>query len=280
MTTLLAAAGVAVEVAGGRRILDGIDLAVPPRALVGLLGPNGAGKTTLIRVLGGVLAPTSGRVTLTSRDLGSLGREVIARQIALVPQETHPAFDYTVLEVALMGRYPHLGAFQIEGPGDLAIVHQALAATRTESLATRAFATLSGGEKQRVAIASALAQLAPGPEAQASPHSILLLDEPTSALDLRAQVELLGLLTDLNRDLGVTIVVSTHDLHFAAGLCRELVLLKHGRILDRGPTGDALSSANVRRLYDVDADVMRHDASGQVTVIPFGIADRSGDRAP
>src|SRR5262249_35099961 len=124
-----------------------------------VLGPNGSGKTTLLRLLSGALRPSAGSVTLDGGELARIPRVRLARRLAIVPQDTHLAFDFTVLEVVLMGRYPHLGTFEIEGEADFAIARQALAATGTLALEDRQFATLSGGEKQRVVIASALAQI-------------------------------------------------------------------------------------------------------------------------
>src|SRR5207253_4898151 len=126
--------------------------------ILGLLGPNGSGKTTLLRLMAGTLTPLRGRVTCDEVEVGRLPRRDLARRIAVVPQETHATFDYRVLDIVLMGRYPHLGAFQLEGAADLEIAREALAATGTAAFESRQFATLSGGEKQRVVIASALAQ--------------------------------------------------------------------------------------------------------------------------
>jgi ABC-type cobalamin/Fe3+-siderophores transport system ATPase subunit len=158
-----------------------------------------------------------------------------------------------------MGRYPHLGAFELEGANDLAIAREALAATGTATLESRPFATLSGGEKQRVVIAGALAQAS----------HVLLLDEPTASLDLGFQLDIASLLGRLNRERGVTMVVSTHDLNLAASLCTELVLLKAGRVLARGSTEDVLNGANIRELYGVDAEVARHQRAGHLTVVPL-----------
>jgi len=176
-----------------------------------------------------------------------------------VPQETHAPFDFTVLDIVLMGRFPHLGTFALEGPADLAIAQQALASTGMSAFEGRPFATLSGGEKQRVVIASALAQ---------SPE-LLLLDEPTASLDLGHQLDVQLLLTRLNRDSGVTMVLSTHDLNLAAALCRDLVLLRAGRVIAQGPTEDVLTPEAVRALYGVDADVARHPIAGHMTVTPL-----------
>ena len=242
-----------------RAVLQGVSFEAGRGTILGLLGPNGSGKTTLLRLIAGTLVPLSGRVTLDGADVRRLSRRDLARQIAVVPQETHTTFDFTVLDIVLMGRYPHLGAFELEGAADVAIAREALAATGTAELAARPFATLSGGEKQRVVIASALAQAS----------SILLLDEPTASLDLGYQIEIATLLTRLNRDRGTTMVISTHDLNLAAALCSEVVLLRQGQVLARGATADVLTAAHVRTLYGVDADVQFHPRAGHVTVVPI-----------
>jgi iron complex transport system ATP-binding protein len=240
--------------------LHDVSLTIERGSLTGLLGPNGCGKTTLLRLLSGVLRPHAGDVTLNGRSLATLPRRAAARHIAVVPQETHPAFDYTAMEMVLMGRHPHLGAFSFEGPRDLAIALEAMAATGTEHLADRAYMTLSGGEKQRAIIASALAQ---EPE-------VLLLDEPTASLDLGYQIDVAALLARLNRERGVTMVLATHDLNLAASICNTLVLMREGRVLAHGAASDVLDAAAVRQLYGVDADVRFHDRAGHVTVVPVG----------
>jgi iron complex transport system ATP-binding protein len=175
-----------------------------------------------------------------------------------------------VLEVALMGRFPHLGAFALEGPSDIRIARDALDATGTAELADRMFATLSGGEKQRVVIASALAQQA----------EILLLDEPTASLDLRHQLDLASLLLSLNRERALTLVVATHDLNFASGLCRTLTLLRDGHVLVSGPTMSTLTADAIRALYGVEADVTFHAPAGRLTVVPVRRASEAGGVEP
>jgi len=238
--------------------LKDVTLAIPPGSLTGLLGPNGSGKTTLLKLLCGVLRPTSGSVMLGDRPLASFTRRELARRVAIVPQETHPAFDYTVMEMVLMGRHPHLGTFELEGPQDFAIAREALNVTGTASMWNRNYMTLSGGEKQRVIIASALAQAT----------DLLLLDEPTASLDLGYQLEVASLLARLNRDHQTTIVLATHDLNLAASLCDRLAVLRDGHLLAEGPTGDVLNETMVRRLYDVEADVQFHPRAGHLTVTP------------
>jgi iron complex transport system ATP-binding protein len=246
----------------GARVVDGVSLAVTRGDVVGILGPNGSGKTTLLKLLAGTVAPLSGEVTLDGRPLRTWTRREVARRVAFVPQDTHTPFDFTVLDIVLMGRFPHLGAFTLEGPADLAVARQALAATNTAAFESRPFSTLSGGERQRVLIAGALAQ---------SPE-LLLLDEPTASLDLGHQMDVHALLARLNANHGVTLVLTTHDLGFAAGLCRSLVLLKDGRVLAAGPTATVLTSGHVRALYDVEAEVGYHSRAGRITVTPIAKA--------
>jgi iron complex transport system ATP-binding protein len=239
--------------------LHDVSVSVQRGSLTGLLGPNGCGKTTLLRLMAGVLSPRHGSVALNGRPLDGISQRELARHVAIVPQETHPAFDFTVLEMALMGRHPHLGVFQLEGPRDIAIAQESLAATGTAHLAGRPYMTLSGGEKQRVVIAGALAQM----------PDVLLLDEPTASLDLAYQLEVAALLSRLNRERGVTMVLATHDLNLAASLCDSLVLLRSGRVLAQGPTRDVLTGTLIQQLYDVEADVRFHEGAGHLTVVPI-----------
>jgi iron complex transport system ATP-binding protein len=252
------------RVGGGPQkcVLQNVSLAVEHGTIVGLLGPNGSGKTTLLRIVSGILPPLSGRVLIGGEAIEQLTRRELARRIAVVPQETHSTFDFSVMDMVLMGRYPHLGRFELEGAADQTIAREALKATGTAALEARAFSTLSGGEKQRVIIASALAQAS----------DMLLLDEPTAALDLRYQFEIAALLRRLNAERQTTMIVSTHDLNLAAAVCEHIVLLKDGCVLAHGATKDTLTAENIRRLYDVDADVQFHPRAGHLTVVPLARA--------
>jgi iron complex transport system ATP-binding protein len=249
--------------------LRGVSLTCVPGDLVGLLGPNGSGKTTLLRLLAGLLRPAAGAITIDGTPVAQLTRAAVARRIAVVPQETHPAFDYSVLEMVLMGRYPHLGRFALEAPEDIAIARAALAATGTAELEERPFATLSGGEKQRVVIASALAQL----ETARTPHgggSFLLLDEPTASLDLGYQLDIASVVRRLGGERGIGLILSTHDLNLAASLCHRLVVLKAGEVIASGPTPDVLTPSLIRLLYGVEADIAAHSRTGRLVVVPVG----------
>ena len=252
---------------GAHAVLRHVSVDVGDEGFVGIIGPNGSGKTTLLRVLAGTLKPASGRTVLDDADVATLPRTALARRMAVVAQETHLAFDYSVIEIVLMGRYPHLGPFQIEGPADIAIAREALTATGTDHLEDRQFSTLSGGEKQRVIIASALAQVR---RADLGPRgTFLLLDEPTAALDLAYQLEVAALLRNIQQRMPIGVVVSTHDLNFAAALCRSMVMLRNGVVIASGPTEEVLTRENIRELYGVEADVHRHDDAGHLVVVPL-----------
>lgn len=240
-------------------VLDRVSIDVDRGATVGLLGPNGSGKTTLLRIIAGILTPQSGAVQLNDVPIAQFDRRQLAQRVAMVPQDTHSTFDFTVLDIVLMGRFAHLGPFMLEGQSDLAIARRALESTGTSAFEGRLFSTLSGGEKQRVVIASALAQSA----------ELLLLDEPTASLDVGHQLEVQSLLARLNHEQGVTMVVSTHDLNFAAAMCETLVLLRDGRVLACGPTKDVLNAESVLALYGVEADVQLHARAGHLVVTPL-----------
>ena len=254
-------------------VLRSVGLTIADGAIVGILGPNGSGKTTLLRVLAGTRRPQRGTVTLDDAPLASLSRRELARRMAVVPQETQLAFDYTVAEVTMMGRYPHLGAFEIEGPDDVEAIEETLASTGTLHLKDRLFATLSGGEKQRVVIASALAQIRTAP---AKTGGYLLLDEPTASLDLGYQLEVAALLRRLHEERGVTIVISTHDLGLAGTLCESLMMIRHGQVVAEGDTGHVLTPANVKAVFGVDTEII--NLSGRRVVIPIGAPRGEGGR--
>jgi iron complex transport system ATP-binding protein len=243
-------------------VVDRVSLGLERGSIVGLLGPNGSGKTTLLRLLAGMLTPTAGHVELNGAPMQTQSRRALARQIAVVPQDTHTTFDFNVLEMVLMGRYPHLRTFELEGAGDVQLAREALDATGTRGLESRAFSTLSGGERQRVVIAGALVQAS----------ETLLLDEPTASLDLGYQLEIAALLERINTTRGTTILVSTHDLNLAASICSRVIMLKHGRILAQGATAETLTSGHLRQLFGVDADVRHHEGAGHLTVVPLARA--------
>ena len=251
--------GVGVEL-GGREILRDVSLALRPGEVLGLAGPNGAGKTTLLRVASRVLRPQRGRVRLGERGLESFSRRGLARELAVVPQNTQVAFPFRVAEVVLMGRSPHLGAWSFEGEADVERAREAMARVGVEALADRSVLEISGGERQLVLIARALTQ---------DPR-VLLLDEPTSHLDLHHRLRVQERIREFARDGRAALVVS-HDLGLAASGCDRLALLDAGRVLALGTPAEVLTPENLRRVYRIEAEVLA-GPDGAPLVVPRGTA--------
>jgi len=244
---------------GERPVLEGIDLEVCPGEIVGLLGPNGSGKSTLLKILSGVLAGFGGSVLLDGRELASLSRREVARELAVVPQETRFGFPFSALEVVLMGRHPHLGRMSFESSRDLELARSALERCGVSELAPRSILELSSGERQRVVFARALAQ---------EPR-VLLLDEPTSFLDVRHQVEIYELVRGLVEERGVAALTVLHDLNLAAEYCDRIYLLHGGAIEASGPTEEVFTYANLTRVFETDLYVDRNDLTGKLLVVPL-----------
>ncbi len=253
--TRLAADGVTVRL-GARVALDRVSLAVEAGEFVGLIGPNGAGKTTLLRALAGLVEPAAGRVVLDARPLAAIGRRDRARRLGYLPQDGTIHWALPVADVVLMGRLPHLGAWDRPGEGDRAIADDAMAALDIADLAARAATRLSGGEKARVLLARALAG---APE-------ILLADEPVSGLDPYHRLEVMEHLAGLAAT-GTGVVVVLHDLALAARFCRRLVLLDRGRRAAEGAPADVLTSELLASVYRIEAVRGRHE--GAEYVLPW-----------
>lgn len=249
----------------GAPLFAGLDLSVGEGEMAAVLGPNGSGKTTLVRLAVGHLEPSAGSVTLRGTRLADLSSRERARTISVVPQESQLAFDFGVREIVLMGRAPHQGVLGLDGEEDRAIALEAMEQTGVAHLAERRFHELSGGERQRVVIARALAQR----------PRLLLLDEPTAFLDLKHRLAVYALLTRLNRDLGITVVVVSHDINLAARHCDRVVLLHRGAVAADGPPGEVLTVDNLRSVYAVDVDVRRDAVSGRTYVFPLQPTDES-----
>jgi iron complex transport system ATP-binding protein len=243
-------------------LLEGVDLHADRGQLVGLIGPNGAGKSTLLRTISGILNYREGTVRLDGDDLKSLSSRDIAAGLALIPQIAPYTHGFTSIELVLMGRYPHLGRFQIEGKEDDRIARDSMRLTRTEQFADRTLDTLSGGERQRVFVSRALAQ---------QPR-VLLLDEPTSNLDVLHQLKVLDLVRQLVDD-GLTAVAAIHDLNMAARYCDRLVLLKGGRVLDEGSPEEVLVPETIQSAFGVRAAVYRDPMTDSLAISVIGPAD-------
>ncbi len=245
---LLAAADVSLSL-GGIRVLKSVSFVVRPGEVTGLIGPNGAGKSTLLRVLAGLAQPDSGSVSLGDTALTSFNPRERARRISYMPQNdaVHP---FTALETVLMGRYTHLGRFELEGRRDRQIAREAMARTETVEFEDRQLDRVSGGERQRVILARALAQQA----------GILLLDEPSASLDLRHRLSMMETVrSEADRD--VAVVVALHDVSLAGRYCDRLALMSDGTIIHEGEPVDVLTVDNLRSVFGVEAEV-RTDETG------------------
>jgi len=236
-------------------VLDGVGVAAGPGHVIGLIGPNGSGKTTLLRTLYGALSPRAGWISLDDAPVSELGARELARRMAVVVQEGSGELPLTVSETVLLGRTPHLTTFQRHSRDDFRTAAAALSRVGARHLADRVFSGLSGGEKQRVLIARALAQQA----------DHLLLDEPTNHLDIRYQHEVLQLVSQL----GVTTILVLHDLNLAARYCHQLVLLDGGRVAAAGTPDDVLHPDVLEPVYRIGVQRIGTDDGVQLLFHPL-----------
>ncbi len=244
-----------------QKIIDDIQLTVETGAFVGLLGPNGSGKSTLLRCIYRSLKPDAGTISLDGTDLLAMPPRDAARRMAVVLQETTIQFDFTVQEMVLMGRIPHKSAFDADTSEDWHIVAGALAQVNMLGFRERSFGTLSGGEKQRVLIARAVAQQS----------HFLVLDEPTNHLDIRYQLEIL----DIVRELRVTTLAALHDLNLATLYCDRLYVLSEGRVVASGAPEEVVTADLIYEVYGVRADVATHPRTGRMHITYFPTSVRA-----
>jgi len=239
-------------------LFKSFSVSVSTGEFVGLVGPNGSGKTTFLNLLSRVLKPSDGRILVDGREIQSFSARDLARTIAVVPQESSIIFPFTVSEVVLMGRAPHLTSI-LERDEDFEIAWEAMEMTGVAHLSERPVTMLSGGEKQGVLIARALAQR-PG---------ILLLDEPTAFLDIKHQVDIYDILTRLNRERGMTIVAVSHDLNLASNYCERVLVFKGGRLMFDGRPEDAITPDIIRDVYGTEVVVGKNEHTGRPFVLPI-----------
>ena len=247
-------------------VLHNVSLSIKPGEMVGLLGPNGSGKTTLIKLASGVLKPGQGEIMLDGSSLSRLPRKDIARSVAVVPQQFHIPFAFTVSEVVMLGRIPFIRAFAGEAPADKDAVNSALELVDIVELEQRRFDELSGGERQKVILAMALAQ---------QPR-LLFLDEPTVHLDITHQVEILELVRSLNVEQGITVIAAMHDLNLASLYFDRLVLLKEGRVITDGTPAQVLTEDRIMEVFLASVKVEPHPVTGvpHIVVTPRVSTDR------
>lgn len=242
---------------GDRTAIQNVDLTVRSGEVVGLVGPNGSGKTTVVRVASRTLPPRAGRVRVDGRDPYAMPAREAARLVAVVPQEFAPTFSFTVLEVILMGRSPYLSPWGGGGARDYQRAREAAESLRVQHLADRPVEELSGGEKQRVVLAQALAQDAP----------VLLLDEPTTHLDIRHVVGILDIVRGLAISGEKAVLVIFHDLNLASAYCDRLLALDLGSVVAEGPPEEVVTRRFIQDVYGVEGEVVPHFATGRPTVL-------------
>ncbi len=250
---LLQAIRFAYEPGGWELILPSLTLGA--ESLCGIVGPNGSGKSSLLKLAAGLLSPQEGRITLNGSPLAAMRRPAIARVIGFLPQECPALFDYTVEQVAAMGRHAHGGVLELSSPDDAEAVSRALHAVDLESLRRRPLSHLSGGERRRAWIASALAQ----------EPDLLLLDEPTQSLDLHQAARVMEVLSSM-AEKGMRVVTVMHDLNLASLFCSRLILLQHGTLLADGAPADLLTQERMEAVYGDTIEVIPHPRTQQPLV--------------
>ena len=243
----------------GNEILKGLNLNVPVGELFGIIGPNGSGKSTVLKILTRLLRSYSGRVEILGRSLDSYKHVELARKIAIVPQEFILDFDFSVEEVIEFGRNPHMKRFQTLSKDDRQTIEEAIETTHLGDLRGRPITALSGGEKQRVILAQALAQK---PE-------LLLLDEPTTHLDVAFQIEIMEIIKQLNAKANITVLAVLHDLNLASQFLNSIALMDSGSIRNCGSVGEVLTRENIERVFGIDVKVSRNPHTGKIWITPL-----------
>jgi len=246
-------------------VLQDVSFRVEKGEFVGVIGPNGSGKTTLLKILYRLLSPQKGEILFELVSMKKMDRADIAKRIAVVAQETHLLFPFSVLETVLMGRSPYLGHLMFESERDLEIAKRAMDLTNILSFSERPMDELSGGERKRVFIARTLAQ---EPE-------VMLLDEPTANLDIHHQIDFLDLILTLNRERGLTIVMASHDMNIASEFCDRLILLQGGRIYKMGTPEEVITKENIESVYGCEVWIDQNPISGmpRISLLKKGVVN-------
>ncbi|MER2030592.1 MAG: heme ABC transporter ATP-binding protein [Solibacillus sp.] len=227
-----------------KEILKNISLEIIEGNFIGIIGPNGSGKSTMLKILYRHLKQSSGKVTLHEQEVWDISPKKLARQMAVVSQESTVLFDFTVRDLVMMGRTPYKGWLSSDNSEDMSIVDRSMELANVAHLANRTLSNLSGGEKKRVMLARALAQQA----------SILVLDEPTNHLDIEHQLHLM----DLVKDLPITIIAALHDLNLAAAYCDDLIVMKDGTLHIQGSPESVLTTEMLKEVFNIHAGVSRN----------------------
>lgn len=239
-------------------VLKDLNFSITDGEFIGIIGPNGAGKSTLLKLIDRLISPNKGNVSLRGKPLKIYSPKELARLIGYVQQDFTTTFNYTALDIVLMGRFPHQKALAFDSAEDVQISLRAMETTDCHYLKDREFHTLSGGERQRVVLASALAQ-----EPQ-----ILLLDEPTSALDLKHQIHFYQILLKLKHERNMTILTVTHDINLAAQFCQRIIILKEGVLVADGMTREIMQKEVLQHTYDIPIRILSHPRNDLPLIFP------------
>jgi len=256
MDTLLKVTGLSGGY-GKETVIKDISFDIQRGEFLGIIGPNGSGKSTLLRLLSRVLYPQKGRILFENKDIAKIRLKELCKKTAFVPQDTLINFSFSVWEIVLMGRIPHLRRLQFETKRDFAVTENALRLTDTLQLKEKKIDQLSAGERQRAIIAKAIAQ----------EPILLLLDEPTSHLDIGHQIEILDLLRQLNQENNLTIVMVLHDLNLASEYCNRIMLLNSGQVFRSGSPNDVLTYQNIEAVYNTTVVVNKNPISSKPYVV-------------
>jgi iron complex transport system ATP-binding protein len=240
-----------------RKVIDDISIALVPGKFYGIIGPNGSGKTTMVDLLSRHRLPAEGRISYNGRALSSFSKKELSREIALVPQNFYINFPFTVKEIVMMGRYPHIPRFAAPSTDDLNILQNVMQLTEIIEFTDRYITELSGGERQRVVFARALAQDTP----------VLILDEATSNLDINFSISLFNIAEQKVKQNGDTVVAVMQDINLAAGYCDYLVFMSDGRIAAHGPTDSVLNPETLRSVFNIEAKVHQESYTGSLQVV-------------
>ena len=255
---------------GQREVLRDVTLSIREGEFAGLIGSNGTGKSTLIKCVSGLLPLKRGSITICGKENTSLKSRQRAQMVAVVPQSYHVEYDFTVEDIVMMGRNPYLSFRKKEGQKDRDIVARAMEMTNTEVFFKRCYNELSGGERQRVILARAIAQ---------QPR-IILLDEPTSALDVHHQIEVMELITKLNREEHMTVLAVLHDINMASRFCQRMIMLKDGVVYTDGTPREVIDRPNMESLYDMKLMIRESPLFSKPEIVPIRVMEEEKTGVP
>ncbi|MDQ2086978.1 ABC transporter ATP-binding protein [Herbivorax sp. ANBcel31] len=244
---------------GNEKVLDDIDIDFSKNNIYGIIGPNGSGKTTLLKNITRSLMPKNKSIYLFEKDIIAFSNRELAKIISYVPQNTSLEFEFSVMDIVLMGRTPYLKRLQSESFNDIEIAENSMKMTNTWKLRNKNIGNISGGERQRVIIARALSQQS----------EIMLLDEPVSQLDIHHQVEILNILKSLKLEKKVTVIMSLHDLNLASQYCDKLILMDEGKIVKKGFPKEVIKRENIEKVYGIKVDIIKNPINEKPHIILY-----------